>query len=268
MKNILFTILTAIISCTLASLTGCDSFSKPYLSLNDNQPYILTISDFSWSYGTTQVNKFNGDFETLDRKVFNLLHNKKGSCYVVMNIAHVTKYGQSKGDTSTIGMIDLSELNRYQSWEYWYKSGGIQKLLYNYLFPPLKMADSASSNTNAISHYDTIIRSLPSSAHQSIRTYSFTVDQLNPRADGSTEIDSSWIKIDGVITSVDSIAGTIIVEKDDGSLNTVYYIPEKASARTVNRLKDAVQNGNIIRSVCSPSGASFELMSATITKKQ
>lgn len=125
-----------IVICSV--ITGCDyieNYNKPSLDLSGSSSYTLRISEFVWSYGTIEFNRYSGDFEKLDRKVFNLLKGKTGTCTVYINSKVRDQYGSEKSESQLIGDLDLKELNKYESWEYWHKNAGIKQLLNQKYFP-------------------------------------------------------------------------------------------------------------------------------------
>jgi len=270
---------------TTLYFTSCDSFTKPHLSITENTPYILTISDFDWSYGLVRINEFSGDFETLDRKVFNLLDNKQGSCSVVMSFAKTNKYG--KGDTSTaiIGVISLSELNKYQSWEYWHKDGGIRRLLYQRMFPPQPM-DTTRTPSNVpidtVKRYADTSKTLVTNnlsdktmdANHAEHTFSFSSDDLyddyedRSHIDSLRHIDSALYRVDGIISGVYPSRGTIMVHATRGVIPDyiIHVFPYRASIDVRGRLLLALRVGSEIHCVCAGySGITQQLISADIT---
>ncbi len=121
---------TLVISCDFVK-----NYNKPNLELSNSTPYTLRISEFDWSYGRIEFNKYSGDFERLDRKVFNLLKGKTGTCTIYMTSKVRNQYGTEKSESQLIGDLDLKELNKYESWEYWHKNAGIKQLLNQKYFP-------------------------------------------------------------------------------------------------------------------------------------
>jgi hypothetical protein len=126
---------TILLVVTLMVTTNCNyiaNLSKPHLALYNSTPVRLEITEFEWSYGMIGFNKFSGDFETLDHKVYDVLKGKSGLCEVYLEVKSNDKYGQTNKSFNNIGNINLSELNRFQSWEYWSKDGGIRHLIYKH----------------------------------------------------------------------------------------------------------------------------------------
>ena len=113
----------------------------------------MKIKNFSWSYGTTELNKFSGDFDKLDQMVFDSLKGIHGHCIAEMIEVNQNKYGNYDTTKRQLGSIDLKELNKFQSSEYWHKAGGIRRLIYKYYIAPktqVQQADSAVVLTGPI----------------------------------------------------------------------------------------------------------------------
>lgn len=119
------------LALVIVLFTCCNN--KPNLSLSDQSPYTLNITDFAWSYGLTEINKFNGDFEKLDQKVFDLLKGKNGTCKVYIEDTNKDQYGRITKLNKYVGVIELAELNKYETWEYWHKNAGIKTLIYKFI---------------------------------------------------------------------------------------------------------------------------------------
>lgn len=269
MKYIIFSLFIALIF-----FTGCNS--KPSLELSATPPYTLKIVDFTWSYGLIEINKFSGDFETLDHKVFNLLEGKQGTCEVILVNSIRDKYGKESIKEMRIGAIDLTELNRYESWEYWHKETGIQRLLSNFLNPPMPMADSAkvvdsSTNSRSINLDTTKAITLTDTASNEI---SFTTEDLyndeidRTRIDSLSHIDSGLYIIRGTICGLHPNKNIIEVKETKtmgtGSYHFIHLIhvyPYKAASTSLTKkLISALKINNKIECVCTGDAGATELL--------
>ena len=104
--------------------------TKPYLELSGNSSHRLNISEFVWGYGMTEINQFNGDFDKLDEKVYDLLKGKSGTSSVYIEAKVVDKYGNSNSTMNYVGDINIDELNKYQDWQVWHNDAGIRTIIY------------------------------------------------------------------------------------------------------------------------------------------
>jgi hypothetical protein len=169
MKIILLAASLMLVFCGCGYLSKYD---KPHLELSNNNPYTLQITEFNWGYGMTSINEFNGDFDKLDARVFDLLKGKEGNCKVYIENKQTDKYGKENSTSEYVGDIDLSELNKYQTWEFWHKASGIKSLLYKKYVAPkaeLTVADSAKMDSLPM---DTVSLQPPASTVKELQTYS------------------------------------------------------------------------------------------------
>lgn len=252
---------------------SCDTFTKPHVILSDNQPYQLTIADFNWNYGVTEVNKFSGDFETLDQKVFNTLQNKQGTCVILLKDTFNDHYGQPHDTSKTIGTVNLTELNRFKSWIYWHNDGGIQKMIYKFLFPPADSASTPSaSSTNNVGNrpaFPIADENKPGAVYFAYYDlYQDTTERNSIRS--LLHVDSGLYKLTGVITGVYPSRSTIKIHTDDiigDHLVRVY--PYKANSEQRDKLISMLRVGNLISSLCTSSLDDHEqLVSAEISSNK
>jgi len=113
-------------SANFAHMVDRSIESPPYLSLKNNSLY---IDEFKFSVGMNGENLVSGDFDKLNEKVYKLLKGKYGKCEIYLNVKSKDKYGASTGGYQSFGSLDLQELNKYQSVDYWKQSGGLQPIL-------------------------------------------------------------------------------------------------------------------------------------------
>ncbi|GAB3915380.1 hypothetical protein [Mucilaginibacter boryungensis] len=246
--------------------------SKPYLELKGYTPYQLNVTEFPWSYGMTGFNQFNGDFDKLDYKVYDLLKGKSGICEVYLQSNGTDKYGNADKTFLHIGDINIDELNKFQDWHYWQKESGIRTLLYKHIVQPT--ADSArvtpepptitptvtSDTTRPISNVVPNVTSRP--------TYSFSFSDLYATPDNQRDIDVNRYIVNGTIGAVNYNNGVMQIITSDGEAVIVQFYPLEASSYTAERLMIALKEGNKIESVCARAGAStMDLVSAEITSR-
>lgn len=235
--------------------------SKPYIELTDTND--LRISGFVWGYGMIGINQFNGDFDKLDHKVFDLLKGKSGSCRVFMQATSKDKYGNADSTYNYIGDIDINELNKFTDWQYWQKANGIRKLLYNKFIKrdePMVVADSAKVDATAI---DTV--TVPATTTTIAKTYSFSIDDLYPSLEKQQVFDQHHFSINGTIGAVNYENGIMEINTDEGETLTIQFYPMDASSYNQQQLMLALKQGNKINSICARAGAStLDLLSADI----
>lgn len=248
---------------------GCSR--KPGLTLSEQTPYILEIKDFQWSYGLTEINKFTGDFEGLDQKVFDVLQGKKGNCEVKLEQKQTDKYGTSTSVYIVIGTINLDELNKYQDWHYWHKDGGIMKLFSAHFVEDksntvnidsiVKVQSTIANQTTPVTTPAKTIASTPPSNP----TYDFTIEDLYPLEEDRQRVNPTRTTVNGIIGDVNFLGGVMQVASDEGETFTVQFYPMNGSSYTFNQLHLALKAGNRIKSVCAIAGANnLDLVSATI----
>ncbi|MBW4890123.1 hypothetical protein KXQ82_10370 [Mucilaginibacter sp. HMF5004] len=262
MKNIFLVVAFLIVG---SSCNYLSNHSKPQLSLSENAPYYLEISNFKWNYGLTEINKFNGDFETLDHNVFDLLKGKQGICTVKLEQSQTDKYGKSSSIYANIGTIDLTELNKFESWEYWYKDGGIQRLLYKLYF---SNTDSTKIET-APPVSQSLGQAITGEQNTTIKpkTYTFTITDLYPLESDRNNLDLTQFTRSGIILDANYANGIMKVRDSDGEEHIVQFYPLDASSAVQSDLKLAITRGNKIKAVYARAGANTEdLVSAEITE--
>ena len=237
--------------------------SKPYVELTGSGPYQLNITQFEWGYGMTAINQFNGDFDKLDNKVFDLLKGKTGMCQVFLQATAKDKYGKADSTMNYIGDINIDELNRFRDWQYWQKDAGIRTLLSKQLAAEQSAAKVDSTMVaTAITPSSTETVTAPSTAE----VYSFEIDDLYPTEEKQKDFDQHHFKVDGTIGQVNFENGAMQVITNDGEMITVQFYPLDASSYVAQRLMIALKQGNKIKSVCARAGAStLDLLSAKIT---
>lgn len=110
---------------------------KPSLELTNigTDKCQIIVKDFEYkiAYGIEGIGQrtVKGDFEKLDEKLFKKLREKKGICKVYFKNIGKDEYGNTTENDEYMCTIDLNELNRYNSDEYWHKAGGILKCIDN-----------------------------------------------------------------------------------------------------------------------------------------
>jgi hypothetical protein len=98
----------------------------PYVSVRQDS---LIIEDFKWNIGIEGRNIVGGDFDRLNKKVYNILKDKSGVYHVVLKQNKEDKFGNSYIDSYSVGILDAEGLNKYQTEEYWIKEGGISRMI-------------------------------------------------------------------------------------------------------------------------------------------
>lgn len=238
--------------------------SKPYLELSGTSPSQLNITEFSWGYGITAINQFNGDFDTLDEKVFDLLKGKAGLCQLYLQETGKDKYGNGEKAMTYIGDIDINELSKFQSWKYWQQEAGIRTILYKKY---LKQDSNITVDSLAVPTTSAPVDQ-PATVLQPVITYSFSIDDLYPTEEKQNDFDQHPFDINGVIADVNFETGTMLVATSNDQY-TVHFYPLDASSYVAQRLMLALKRGNKISSVCARAGASsVDLLSAEITSSQ
>ena len=254
----------------LFSISGCDyikNYDKPHLELSDGPPYKLTISNFEWSYGTTSFNQFNGNFDKLDEKVFDLLKDKTGFCQVYIEQLNTDKYGNADSTTRPIGHIIINELAKYHDWQYWQKDYGIRKMLYETVVRPYIQRNDSTAVLKDTSTLSSKPVTQPSytPTHTGTKIYNFTEAMLYPTDDDRKDLDSNHYAINGVIANVNFDSGVMQIQTADELLDIQYY-PLNASSEVASKLRIALASGNHIKSVCARAGAStLDLVSCKVT---
>ena len=255
----------------LLLFSGCsyiDNYNSPTLELSGSSPYILRISDFDWNYGMVQINQYSGDFEKLDRKVFDLLKGKTGTCDVYMINKSRDKYGTEGTDMELIGEIDLAELNKYENWEYWHKSSGIIALLNEKNFPKPKPIVKEEKN-----EWDSIVSAIKAKTKTKVvntttETFSVNHEELYPEDDerASHDFQSYTTPITGIISYSDYFNNIMEVRGDDGDLYALRIFPENLSTYAKSQIRYFMRKGNRIRCIATLAGArELEIVSATFT---
>jgi hypothetical protein len=110
---------------------SCNYFSK-YTKIEGS---ILTISNFDCGLGVTGINQIHGDFNTLDKEVFNALKGKSGTYSVKLVYNNVKdQYGNKTTRSSDLGSINASELSNYGNITSWVSAtGGTYKIIAEFL---------------------------------------------------------------------------------------------------------------------------------------
>ncbi|MDB5288427.1 MAG: hypothetical protein JWR05_3376 [Mucilaginibacter sp.] len=258
-------------------ITGCSyikDYDKPHLELTGQNPYNLTISKFTWSYGTTEINKFNGDFEKLDEKVYNLLKDKKGICKVYLESTSKDEYGKTNSASDYIGDINIDELNKFEDREYWHKNGGTLHLLYQKFIlksrdnSPSFLSDSAKMNSVKFdSMSPPIVPRRQEITPATTKVYGFSTQMLYPLADDRNSFNKNQFIVDGTITAADVDNGVMKVKETDGEEIIVQFYPDNCSSAVRNDLKLAIKPGNSIKSICAQADArTMVLVTAEITE--
>jgi len=230
--------------------------NKPYLELSGSKPYELKITDFTWSYGLVGINQYNGDFEGLDKKVFDLLKGKQGSCKVYLESKAKDQYGKESSEFNYIGDLDLDELNKYEDWEFWHKSVGIVSLL-NHKYE-LQNTDSTAVDTvenfSAVQNLEVQPEPQP---NVEPKTFSLGHEDLYPDPDDRANHDyQSYTKpISGVIKAADFYHGTLEVACDDGDYRALRLIPDNLPTSLKSDVRYFMKAGNKIQCVCTVAGA-------------
>lgn len=267
MRNLIFTL--ACIILTLQSCSYVENYNKPTLELTGSNPYQLNVANFQWSYGVTAINQFNGDFDKLDQKVFNLLQGKSGICQVRIENRTTDKYGKSDTSMLYVGDINIDELNKYQDWSYWQKESGIRKMIYSKLFarPSMDSVRTDSVKTEPMQQ-DTATYARPAKTVSLNYTYHFAIDDLYPTEEDLSNLDQHRFKINGTIGDVNFNSGVFILNSTDGEQLTIQFYPTNASSAIGEQLLIAIKPGNKIKSVCARAGAStLDLVSAEISEQ-
>lgn len=180
------------------------------------------IKEFKWGYGTIRVNQFSGDFDKLDKKVFNSLKGKDGTIDIVIESTLKDKYGKDSTDTQYIGKLDLSELNRYEDWEYWHKASGIRSLLKE-KFRINKESGEGEDVLADETNWDEIDAANPDlkpaddiAPRTGLKPLAILQKELYPNSKIRAIQDSiGYIFIEGLITQIDTENGILTVEGND-----------------------------------------------------
>ncbi|KAF0128200.1 MAG: hypothetical protein FD155_3391 [Bacteroidetes bacterium] len=110
---------------------ACNYFSK-YTKVEGS---ILTISNFDCGLGVTGINQIHGDFNTLDKEVFNALKGKKGAYNIKLVYDKVKdQFGNKTTRSYDLGSINASALSNYANVTSWVSaSGGTYKIIAAFL---------------------------------------------------------------------------------------------------------------------------------------
>jgi len=110
---------------------ACNYFSK-YTKVEGS---ILTISNFDCGLGVTGINQIHGDFNTLDKEVFNALKGKSGTYNLKLVYDNVKdQFGNKTTRSSDLGSINASELSNYTNVTSWASAtGGTYKIISAFL---------------------------------------------------------------------------------------------------------------------------------------
>ena len=204
--------LICLLAISVIAFQGCDyvkSYDKPHLELSDGPPYKLSITNFDWSYGTAEINKFNGDFDKLDEKVFDLLQDKSGFCQVYLEQRNVDKYGNNNSSMQLIGHINIDELAKYRDWQYWQKDGGLKKMIY----ATMVQLDAHRNDSTAVLRDTTSHQSPTVNEHSytptpvSRRVFTFSESMLYPTEDDRKDLDTTRFNVNGTIEDVNFTNG-------------------------------------------------------------
>ena len=109
-------------------LISCNNSSK-YTRIEGS---VLTITNFDCGIGITGFNQIHGDFETLDKEVFNALkgRNETFEIKMVRDNAKDT-FGNNTVISHDLGKINASELSNYAEVSYWVAAtGGTQRVIF------------------------------------------------------------------------------------------------------------------------------------------
>ena len=112
----------------VALLSSCNYFPK-YTKVEGS---VLTITNFDCGIGITGFNQIHGDFETLDKEVFDALigRNEIFEIKMVRDNAKDT-FGNNKVISHDLGKINASDLSNYTEVSYWVSAtGGTQRLIF------------------------------------------------------------------------------------------------------------------------------------------
>lgn len=238
-------------------LTSCNEIDKllgrkPYVEVNEGE---ITVSGFKWSYGTIRVNELSGDFDKLDKKVFNRLKGKEGKISLYIENTTTNSYGRTDSKTEYIGDIDLNELNRYQGWEYWHKTSGIRPLLkekFKINNEPVDKEDALAEETN----WDEIDAANPDLKpaddlvpRTGLKPLSISQEELYPSSKIRAIQDSiGYIYVEGLITQIDTENGILTVEGNDGKRYDLILEVNALPESTLNKLSKVLVPGTGILS--------------------
>jgi hypothetical protein len=285
----------AMILVSITFFTSCSKVdrifgNKPYLELAGTNPYELKIYEFTWGYGTVSFNQFSGDFDKLDEKVFDLLKGKEGMVRVYLTNNEKDQYGKATDTILFIGEINLAELNRYEGWEYWHKSAGIQTLLYKkfvapteatsmdsaviepatYSAPSEQYVDSVGSS-GEIYHWNSQLRRYELERKSTPKTFSLEHADLYPDESerAGHDYQSYTQPISGTIKYADFHNGILEVNGDDGDLYALRIQPENLPTSQLSDVRYFMKAGNRIKCVCTVAGArELIIVSVTFTEQR
>lgn len=161
----------------LLSVSACrtnDESNGSYLTLKTGNPYQLTISNFQWKYSNL-TGTLDGDFDVLDKQVFDLLKGKEGMCEVYLS--------NHSGNTGLLGMINIQHINDAPNWLAWRKRGVFSMLSWK-IKSESQQADSTVAETYD-PKLDTIVPS------QSTLDTTKSIDQSVQSEADSTVVESN-----------------------------------------------------------------------------
>ncbi|MCC8410491.1 hypothetical protein LJ707_16230 [Mucilaginibacter sp. UR6-1] len=220
---------------------------------------LLTVHNFKWSYGTIGINQFSGDFATLDKEVFEKLKGNSGSCLVLFKNVDKNKYGADSINVDTMGYININELNKFESWEYWHKAGGIKKMIYDkYIARQEDGSLLDSTRTDTVQVKDPVQPDTAAGNYTTTEPTKFSYTDLYPNSDDydSIILNNLDYEFDGSITEVkefdEGILLIISIKKGEfaGKDALVMFYPDKSSTEATNRFLNVAKAGNTISAKC------------------
>lgn len=109
-----------IIFLTAIFLFACATSN--YVKVQGSQ---VIITNFNWGISRIGINQIDGDFELLNKEVFDALEGYSGIFSIKLVYNNIEdQYGNATSNEYTIGTIDATELNKYQDFSYWVKETG------------------------------------------------------------------------------------------------------------------------------------------------
>lgn len=256
-------------------LCSCKQLSDNSLMVDyDASINALNIKNFSWGYGAVQFNSFHGDFDKLDKEVYDLLKDKTGSCDVYMQDNSTDKYGNKSDHKSNIGSIDINELNKYRDWTYWQKEHGIRSLLYKKYIQnnndTVTIDTTTTTVTNTTQPIADVTQTVKSSPSENLvknsTTQQFSIDQLYPTGQMPPTSESERFVITGTIDKIKFNDGVFSLITVDGDKVVMMFDPDHMEQSELQRFSSALVYGNKIKCVGTNSGESiYALLAAKIT---